>query len=131
MATPSYRKPTATFKYTNPHPKGIRTLGDCVIRAIAVATGKDWLTVYDELVVLGRELLAPPTDMKVVTAYLDPIAKRVEVKVDGRRLTGEDLTKRRGTFVIRTAGHLATVKSGKIRDTWNSGSKSAYIIWKL
>jgi hypothetical protein len=50
MKTPNYRKSTTTFKYTNPHPKGIRTVGDCVIRAISIATGKDWLTVYDELV---------------------------------------------------------------------------------
>jgi len=131
MKTPNYRKSTTTFKYTNPHPKGIRTVGDCVIRAISIATGKDWLTVYDELVVLGRELLAPPTDMKVVTAYLDPIATRKDVKVDGKRLTARDVTKLRGTFVIRTAGHVATVKNGKLRDTWDSGAKSAYIIWKL
>lgn len=123
---------TETFTYTNPHPKGIKTLGDCVIRAIAIATGKSWLKVYDELTELGRELLAPPTDMKTVTAYLDPIAKRIDVKKNGRRLTGRDLTQRKTkTYIVRTAGHLATVKGGKVRDTWDSGAKSAYIIWEL
>lgn len=132
MATPAYRQSTSTFTYTNPHPKGIRTLGDCVIRSLSIATGKDWLTVYDELTALGRELLAPPTDMVVVKAYLDPIATRIDVKVDGRRLTARELTKKgRRTYVVRSAHHLATVKAGKLRDTWDSGDKSAYIVWVL
>lgn len=123
---------TESFTYTNPHPKGIRTLGDCVIRAISIATGKSWLDVYDELTALGRELLAPPTDMKVVTAYLDPIAERINVMTDGRRLTALDLTKKgRKTYVVRTANHLATVRAGKLRDTWDSSHKSAYIIWRV
>ncbi len=133
MSKPAYRQSTETFTYTNPHPKGIRTVGDCVIRSISIATGKSWLDVYDDLTKLGRELLAPPTDMKVVTAYLDPIATRKPVKVDGKRLTGRNLAQLKGrhTFVVRVAGHLLAIKGGKVRDTWDSGDKSAYIIWEF
>ena len=33
---------------------GKKRVGDCVIRAIAIATGKPWLEVYDELYLVGR-----------------------------------------------------------------------------
>lgn len=127
------KKVTATYQYTNPHPSELTSLGDCVFRAISVATGKTWLEVYDELCVLGRELLAPPNDGETYKTYLDRLGERVEVMVNRKRLTGKDLAKRKdgATYVIRTAGHLATIKEGKVRDTWDSGDKSGYIIWKL
>lgn len=128
----SARKNTSVFTFTNPHPKGIKTASDCVYRAISIATGKDWLTVYDELYALGRELLAPPNDMKTVTKYLDAIAKRVPVMYNGKRLTGANIAATsRKTYVIRTAGHLAAIKGGKVRDTWDSSEKSTYIIWEI
>ncbi len=111
---------TPTYEYTNTHPNEIKTLGDCVFRAISVATGKSWLEVYDELCELGRELLAPPNDGEAYKAYLDKIGTRVEVMVNRKRLTGKDLAKRKDgkTYIIRTAGHLSCVKDGKVRDTW-------------
>ena len=126
-------KNTATFEYTNTHPSQIKTLGDCVFRAISIATGKTWLEVYDDFCELGRTLIAPPTDMVTLKTYLDRRANRVEVIVNRKRLTGADLAKRKDgkTYVIRTARHVATIKDGKVRDTWDSGSKSGYIIWEL
>lgn len=130
MAKP---KGTAYFAYTNPHPKGIKSHGDCVYRAIALATGKDWLTVYDELYKLGRELLAPPNDDLTYKTYLDRIADRIEVKTVGGRLKGKGVARLDSskTYVVRMAGHLVCVKGGKLRDTWNCGDKSAYIVWQL
>lgn len=133
MTKPILRKGTPTFAYTNPHPNGIKSHGDCVYRAIAIATGKDWLTVYDELYKLGRELLAPPNDKLTYATYLDRIADRQEIRSVGKRPTGNtvarlDPTK---TYVVRMASHLATIKDGKIRDTWNCGHKSAYIVWEM
>ena len=127
------KKGTPTYAYTNPHPKDLVSLGDCVFRAISVATGKDWLTVYDELTKLGREVLAPPNDKHTYSVYLDRIATREPVIHNGKRLMGQQLARRKdgATYVIRSAGHVATVKDGKVRDTWNSGDRSAYIIWKI
>lgn len=130
MAKP---KNTQLYAFTNPHPKGIKSHGDCVFRAIAIATGKDWLEVYDELCALGRELLCPPNDKLTYATYLDRRADRLEIKTAGKRPTGKtiarlDPTK---TYVVRMANHLACVKGGKIRDTWNCGDKSAYIVWEM
>lgn len=126
-------KNTATFAYANPHPKGIKSYSDCVYRALSMATGKDWLAIYDELTALGRELLAPPNDKLTYATYLDRIADRIEVKRDGKRLTGKAVAKmdKGKVYVIRTAHHLATVKSGKVQDTWDSSDKSAYIVWEM
>ena len=127
------KKKTPTYEYTNTHPNEIKTIGDCVFRAISIATGKSWLEVYDELCEMGRELLAPPNDGETYKCYLDGIADRILVKVDRKRLTGKDLAKRKDgkTYVLRLANHVATVKDGKVRDTWDSGNKSAYIVWVL
>jgi hypothetical protein len=123
---------TTTYKFTNTHPKGIKTSSDCVYRALSIATGKEWLEVYDELHTLGRELLAPPNDMKTVSKYLDDIAVRHEVMYNGRRLTGANIASSSNkTYVVRTAGHLAAIVNGKVRDTWDSSKKPTYIIWEL
>lgn len=126
-------KVTATYEYTNPHPNEIKSLGDCVFRAISIATGKSWLEIYDELCTLGRENLAPPNDGETYKPYLDKIGSRVEVIVNRKRLTGADLAKRKdgNIYVIRTANHLSTIKDSKVRDTWDSGQKSGYIIWQI
>jgi len=126
-------KVTPTYQYTNPHPNNLKGLGDCVFRAISIATGKGWVEIYVELCDLGLELLAPPNDGETYKAYLDKIADRVEVMVNKKRLTGKDLAKRKDgkTYIIRTAGHLACIQDGKVRDTWDSGNKSGYIIWEL
>jgi hypothetical protein len=132
-------KNTKTFAFTNPHPKGSVKVGDCVYRALSIATGKDWLIIYDELTALGRELLAPPNDKLVYAHYLDQIADRKDVIIGGKRVTADNLARlqqqstesQEAVFVIRTAGHLATVKGGKLRDTWDSGSKAGYVIWEL
>lgn len=126
-------KNTALYAFTNPHPNNIKGFSDCVYRAISIATGKDWLTVYDELTAIGRELLCPPNDKHTYATYLDRIADRIEVKTVGGRLTGKGVARLDSskTYVIRMANHLACVQGGKIRDTWNCGEKSAYIVWQL
>lgn len=128
-------KPKATqlYAYTNPHPSGIKSHGDCVYRAISIATDKDWLTVYDELTALGRELLAPANDKLTYATYLDRIADRLEIKTAGKRPTGKTIAQLDDskTYVVRMAHHLTCAQGGKIRDTWNCGDKSAYIVWEL
>lgn len=131
MAKP---RTTKSYEYSNPHPKGIKSHGDCVYRAISIATGKSWLQVYDELYILGRELLAPANDKLTYTTYLDRIAERLPAhKPNGKRLTGKDVAALDPSrvYVVRMANHLAAVKGGKVRDTWDSSDKSAYLIWEL
>lgn len=125
---------TKTYEYLNPHPKGIKSHSDCVYRALAIATDQEWLQVYDDLTKLGRELLAPPNDKLTYSTYLDRRADRIDPKhPNGKRLTGKDVAglDPSRVYIVRMANHLAAVKGGKVRDTWNSSDKSAYLIWVL
>jgi hypothetical protein len=126
-------KNTATFEYTNPNPSGSKDRQDCVIRAISIATGKDWLTVYDELCAVGREVFDSPNSSTVEKAYLDKIAEREPVIVNRKRTTAKQLAQRKDghTYVVAQANHLVAVKDGKVRDTWDSGDRGSYVIWKL
>lgn len=127
-------KSTANFVFTNPHPKGSTKSADCVVRALSIATGKTWLQVYDELVKLGRELLELPNGNATYQNYLDKIATRIPAKYEGsrgnKRHTPQTLPKT-GLYVMSQANHLVTIKNGRVRDTWDSSNKSAYIIWKF
>lgn len=57
------------MKYFNPNPAG-KVVGDCVIRAIAKATGDSWGKVYMDLAATGHELSDMPSSNAVWGAYL-------------------------------------------------------------
>ena len=58
-----------SFIFYNPNPSGKRT-GDCVIRAIAKATGQDWERAYTNLCVEGYTLYDLPSSNRVWGSYL-------------------------------------------------------------
>ena len=58
-----------SFIFYNPNPSGKRT-GDCVIRAIAKATGQDWERAYTNLCVEGYTLYDFPSSNRVWGSYL-------------------------------------------------------------
>lgn len=123
------------FTYTNLNPVK-KKAGDCVIRSIAIAFDKDWYEIYDELSNLGRSLGDLPNVKTIYESYIEshggkklPAFRQLE---GGRkRWTGFDLTQLNGTYLIQTAHHLTVVKNNKVRDTWDSSSKSAYTVWRI
>ena len=124
---------TKTFAYTNTHPLGASHIGDCAYRAVSIATGKDWLTVYDELTALGRELLTPPNDDHTVKVYMDRIGDRIRVAGYGGKPTAKTVTSLdpSKTYVVKVASHLVTIKGGKIRDTWDCSNRVVQVVWVL
>lgn len=57
------------MQYFNPNPAG-KAVGDCVIRAIAKATGESWGKVYMDLAATGHELSDMPSANAVVAPKL-------------------------------------------------------------
>ena len=57
------------FVKTNPNPHG-SYVGDCVIRALSIATGKTWSEVYTELALKGLQMCDMPSSNQVWGAYL-------------------------------------------------------------
>ncbi len=46
------------YIYDNPNPINKR-VDDCVIRALSIIFDEEWLTIYDDLSDLGREMYEP------------------------------------------------------------------------
>lgn len=107
-------------------------VGDCVTRAIAIATGEMYRSVWDEV----RKATGKYPGDGVTDRVWIPLVKRrgfVEVKgVTGDQFDPADYAE--GVFIlrIRPAGrgrtHLVAVINGMIFDTWDSGKDARIIL---
>lgn len=123
------------YRYHNPNPSG-KEVGDCVYRALCVVTGKDWMTVYDELANIGRELYCPPNYSDCYEEYLRRNGFKyhgISNKKGTKRPTVESFTKdhKVGVYFLRVANHAVGIRDGLYYDIWESGDKSLYGYWSL
>ncbi len=111
---------------TNPHPKG-KKIGDCVVRAIAVAEARKWSDVYKELCDIGAEIYNMPNSKEVYGTLLERNGwKKQKMPKDsnGRRIKLRDFARdKKGLFIAHVVSHLTVVENGTILDTWNCGHK--------
>lgn len=126
------------FKVFNPNPmhkQGTKvTTGDCVIRAICKATGKDWYEVYDLLCAKGRQMGDWGNMVEVYTAVLDDLGfERVSVKrqkgvkaVNVKQFIEQHPD---GVYILRLAHHLTCVYQGCCYDTWYPDTNTIYCYW--
>ena len=117
-------------KYYNPNPLKKET-GDCVVRAICKATGKDWDTVYWELFEIGLELKVMPNMDEAWKEYLNRagfIYHPIKVTKGSKRPKVDEFARshKEGTYVLRVANHIVTCQDGFYYDIWDSGSKALY-----
>jgi len=122
------------FKEFNAHPKGIKT-GDCVVRAIATATNKDYLECRRELNQAKRELgHSAYKDTKFLYDYLKDYPRLIFKPVKGEpRIKGSGFTELhpKGTYILKMAGHITTCIDGVILDTWDCSYRSVYTAWEI
>lgn len=133
---------TDSFQWHNENTKG-NVADDCVIRAIARATGQRWEDVFDALCEKARELKVMPNSKKCYPKYLAEqgwTKQKQPKKLDGRKYTGqewcrllneEDPDGEAGPFIAHIGGHhvvcIDFVEDGrtgaygyKVLDTWDS-----------
>lgn len=116
--------------------------GDCATRAIAIATGMDYQTVYDELTIRkqkfkGKKVTSCSTarramPTKVVKRYLEEIGwKWVPTMKIGSgckvHLRADELPK--GRILARVSGHLVAVIDGVIHDTYDSSRNGTRCVY--
>lgn len=112
------------WKKINANPAKKR-VGDCVIRAISIATGKPWEDVYDDLCRVGREEFDMPSSNRVWGLYLywlgfspfilpDDCPSCITVREFARRFPA-------GAYIVGTGAHAVAVIDGDYYDTWDSG----------
>lgn len=111
--------------------------GDCVTRAIAIATGIDYKEVYDTI----KDLLQhtprnglKKKETKDIMHYFgfDWIPTMTIGSGCTIHLREEELPK--GTIVCQVAGHLTCIKDGVIYDTFNpsrDGDRCVYGYWVM
>ena len=98
--------------------------GDCVIRAIAIATGKPYKKVLAELYDRHKRHGIPfhPSQGTYPLAY-GPYLKSLGfefVKIEGKARFRRDNLPKRKILIVSISRHLAAVMDGVLRDTWDS-----------
>lgn len=111
------------WQYANLNPMG-KSVGDCTVRAIAIATGNEWVDTYLDLCLMGMVMADMPSANSVTTAYLrkNGFHRRTIPDDCPDCYTIENFCQDhpKGTFVIGTGSHLTTVIDGTLFDSWNS-----------
>lgn len=116
----------------NPNPRSNR-VGDCTVRAISKATGKDWHRVYAAVSAYGYALADMPSANHVWGAYLKRLGFRRRLIDDhGKDLyTVEDFCRDNpcGVYLLAIPGHVVCVADGDYFDSWDSGDEVPEYFW--
>jgi hypothetical protein len=119
---------------TNLNPKK-QNVGDCVIRAIAMATNKSWYEVYDDLCAVGRKEADMPSSNTVWGLYLYQLGFEPFLLPNAcpKCMTIRDFTKRfpQGTYIIGTGTHAVAIIEGDFYDSYDSGSNIVSYFWRV
>lgn len=140
---------TKTFKFYNANPKDKRS-SDCVLRAIATATGKSWDEVLDDLVTIAHKYKEMPDNPKCYGKYLESLGfeKMAQPRhSDNTKYTGSEFCNYCSTnytngekIVAHIGGHhivaIVPTYEGdgindryKVLDIWNSTDGSIGNYW--
>ncbi len=119
--------------YFNPNPQGNK-VGDCTVRALSKALGKDWDSVHAMLSISSFALKDVQPANRAWGAILRHYGFRRYLVDDNGLL---DYTVRdfcednpEGTFVLAIDGHVVCVVDGDYYDTWDSGDEVPIYYWK-
>lgn len=117
----------------NPNPDR-KTIDDCVIRAICKATGKDWETVYIELMHEGLSHHDWPNKNYIWYGYLNRngFEQHLLPNYCPTCFTVRDFCDlyKHGVYILATGEHVITVVDGNYYDTWDSGDEVPVYVWK-
>lgn len=116
---------------TNPNPCGVY-VGDCVIRALAIALNKKWDSVYVDLCVLGFLECDMPNANHVWGKYLEQHGFSSRMLSPANNVTVQSFCDAHphGLYVLTTGAHVVTVIDGEYYDAWDSGNERPIYIWE-
>lgn len=118
------------FKYWNENPDG-EHIGDCVTRAITLASGLPYETIKHKLWLNGELYDCDCLSKFCYANFIENVLGYKQVPCDNLTV-GEFADKHLyGTYLIRIANHLTCVKDGICYDTWNCLNELCDIVWKV
>lgn len=113
--------------YSNPNPCR-QEEPDCVVRAIATATGQTWDAVHWDLCILSHSKCTMPSANWLWGLYLKKhgFEKFVLPESCPECITVREFAKKYkdGIYVIGTGNHAVAVIGGDYIDTWDSGDET-------
>lgn len=116
----------------NPNPAG-RRVGDCSVRAIAKALGVDWETAYALIAVNGYVMGDVPSSNSVWGAVLRQNGfyrfNLPDQCPDCYTFAAFAKDHPKGTYVLGTGTHVATVIDGVLYDAWDSSNEIPQYVW--
>lgn len=114
------------FVHENPNPNG-SYVGDCVIRAIAIATGNDWERTFVELAMQGFMMADMPSSNHVWGSYLRGKGYMRYALPDTCPdcYTVKDFCEDHpeGVYIAATGSHVVAIIDGDYHDAWDSGDE--------
>ena len=117
----------AEWIYANPNPRR-RITGDCVVRAVSLATGQSWEDTFTMVALTALAMHDMPNSNKVWQMYLKSLGLRRREVPDtcpDCYTVGDFADDHpKGTFVVGTGTHAVCVIDGKCYDTWDSRPES-------
>ena len=118
----------------NPNPLG-KTTGDCVVRAIAIATDQSWRKTYRQLCDLGEIHADMPSSNYIWGTYLRQRGARQFLLPEScpECITVRAFCERypEGVYVIGTGAHAVAVIDGDWYDSWNSEDEIPTYFWRV
>lgn len=121
------------YIYVNPNPRGA-LIGDCAVRAIAVALGITWDDSYRLLSDYGFMLKNLPNADSVWGAVLmdNGYSRKAIPDTCPACYTIRDFCHDhpQGTFVVGTGSHVVAVIDGNYYDSWDSGDEVPIMYWR-
>lgn len=122
----------STWIETNPNPAG-RRVGDCAVRAVAVALGIDWETAFALLAVNAFQMGDMPSSDSVWGSVLRQHGFYRMSIADSCPdcYTAADFAHDhpRGVYVLGFGGHAATIRDGHLYDAWDSSNEIPQYVW--
>jgi len=120
------------WRYFNENPTG-RNVGDCAVRAVAVALGIDWETAFLKIAKAAFQMGDMPSSNSVWGAvlrqegfYRSAIPNTCPDCYDAEQFAVDHP---RGVYVLGFGNHVATVRDGYIYDSWDSSKEIPQYYW--
>lgn len=121
------------YSQFNPNPIG-KNVGDCTVRAICKATGKEWGDVYLGLCMQGYLMGDMPSANSVWGAYIHNLGYSRGIVPDScpECYTVADFAAEypEGTYILALSGHVVCVKDGNVYDSWDSSGETPIYFWR-
>lgn len=121
-----------SYVFFNPNPKG-RTVGDCSVRAVAMALGLSWSDAYLKIVTEGYAVCDMPSSDAVWGAVLrkNGFSRQAIPNTCPDCYTAQQFCEDNpnGVFVLGFGGHVATVVDGVLYDAWDSSNEIPIYVW--